>query len=468
MDELRRKLLQGAAAGAVTGASSFIPMFSAVAQTATATGTSVIVIGAGVAGLAAARRLTREGFAVTVLEGRNRIGGRVWTDVTDGVPMDVGAGWIHGPDGGNPIATLAAEAKARTFITNDDSITVTGVSGNEVTESTFGAGRKKFEASLAAVATRMKRAIPDESLATALGIVDPTVLTDLLSLFHLSYDLEFDSGGWLETLSARNYSDDSKYPGKDVILPNGYKAIPELLAKGIDIRLNTQVTAISHSDTGVVVTAGGMTFNSDYCIETLPLGVHKANRVRISPPLSAEKKASINVLGMGQINKVFMIFDKAFWPTDTQYFGWQSPVRGRFNYFMNYRTFSDFNCLVTFGLGQQGAYVESLTEAQLIQEITPILKTIFGSSATAPRRAIRTGWNSDPFSLGAYSFAAVNSSSQDHVTLAKPSGSRLLHAGEHTHELYRATVHGAFLTGEREARRIIAARSNGTNRPKRR
>jgi monoamine oxidase len=112
--------------------------------------------------------------------------------------------------------------------------------------------------------------------------------------------------------------------------------------------------------------------------------------------------------------------------------------------------------------------VESLTEAQLIQEITPILRTVFGSSATAPRRAIRTGWNSDPFSLGAYSFAAVNSSSQDHVTLAKPSGSRLLHAGEHTHELYRATVHGAFLTGEREARRIIAARSNGTNRPKRR
>jgi hypothetical protein len=54
--------------------------------------------------------------------------------------------------------------------------------------------------------------------------------------------------------------------------------------------------------------------------------------------------------------------------------------------------------------------------------------------------------------------AAVNSSSQDHVTLAKPSGSRLLHAGEHTHELYRATVHGAFLSGEREAMRIIAAR----------
>ena len=150
------------------------------------------------------------------------------------------------------------------------------------------------------------------------------------------------------------------------------------------------------------------------------------------------------------------------------YFGWQSPVRGRFNYFMNYRTFSDFTCLVTFGLGQQGAYVESLTEAKLIQEIMPILKNIFGSSATAPRRVIRTGWNSDPFSLGAYSFAAVNSSSQDHVTLAKPSGAKSLHAGEHTQALCPATVHGAFLTGEREATRIIAAGSNGTNRPNRR
>jgi monoamine oxidase len=187
----------------------------------------------------------------------------------------------------------------------------------------------------------------------------------------------------------------------------------------------------------------------------LPLGIHKANRVQISPPLSAEKRASINTLGMGKINKVFMLFDKAFWPTDIQYFGWQSPVRGRFNYFMSYRTFSNFNCLVTFGLGEQGAYVESRSEAQLIEEISPILKTVFGSEATVPQRAIRTGWNNDPFSLGAYSFAAVNSTPQDHVVLAQPSSSRLFHAGEHTHELYRATVHGAFLTGIREADRVL-------------
>lgn len=457
MDELRRRLLLGAAAGTLAGTGALTPMSSANAQTTNAKRTSVIVIGAGVAGLAAARQLVRAGFVVTVLEGRNRIGGRIWTEVVDGVPMDVGAGWIHGPEGGNPIATLATEAKARTYLTDDDSISVSGAGGSDATESTFGIGLNKFKTAIAAVATRMEQSIPDEALATALGIVAPNVLTDPLSVFHLSYDLEFDTGGWLETLSARSYSNDSKYPGKDVILPDGYKAVPELLASGIDIRLNTSVTAISHSDNGVVVTAGGMTFNADYCIETLPLGVHKANRVQFSPPLSVSKKASINVLGMGQINKVFMIFDKSFWPADTQYFGWQSPVRGRYNYFMNYRTFSNFNCLVTFGLGQQGAYLESLTEAQLIEDITPVLKTIFGSSAVAPRRAIRTGWNSDPFSLGAYSFAGVNSTSQDHVTLSNPSGSRLFHAGEHTHELYRATVHGAFLTGEREAKRVISA-----------
>ena len=71
--------------------------------------------------------------------------------------MDLGCRTC-GPDGGNPIANLATKAKARTFITNDDSTTVTSVSGDDVTEPTFEVGRRKFGASLATLAIRMKEA----------------------------------------------------------------------------------------------------------------------------------------------------------------------------------------------------------------------------------------------------------------------------------------------------------------------
>lgn len=455
-NELRRKLmLSSVLSGA--GAGVLLPSGEASAQATSPKRTSVIVVGAGVSGLAAARKLARAGHNVTVLEARNRIGGRVWTDVNDGVPMDVGAGWIHGPDGGNPITALATEAKAGTFLTKDDSVQVFDAKGVDVTTAQFDAGAKKVTALRAVVTSAMNQPVADTSLASALTAADPTALTDPLSNYILNSSIEFDTGGWLEALSARNYFNGDKFPGKDVILPAGYKAIPELLAKNLDIRLNTVVTGITHSDTGATVTSGAATFNADYVIVTIPLGVLKANKVSFSPALSAEKQASIGRLGMGQINKVFLLFDRNFWPTETQYFGFHSQNRGRYSYFVNYRTFSSFNCLVTFGFGQQGAIVENMTESELIADVTPALKAMFGADAPAPRRAIKTTWNNDPFALGAYSFAAVNSTAQDHVTLAEPSGSRLLFAGEHTHEVYRATVHGAFLSGEREANRVIAA-----------
>ena len=455
MDELRRKITLGAALGATATVGNLASLGTAGAQSAPARRTSVIVIGAGIAGLAAARKLARAGHVVTVLEARNRIGGRVWTEVNEGVPMDIGAGWIHGPDGGNPITALATEARATTYMTNDESVQVMGATGTDVTAQQFPAGKTKYDGLLAAVTTAMAGSVPDRSLASALTAADATALTDPFSTYLLTSTLEFDTGGWLEALSARNYFNGSKYPGKDVLFPAGYKAIPELLARGLDIRLNSPVTNISHTDTGATVTAGGATYTADYCVVTIPLGVLRANSVTFSPALTSEKQAAMNRLGVGQINKVFMLFDNAFWPTGTQYFGWHSPIRGRYSYFLSYRTFSNINCLVTFGFGEQGAAIEAMSEAQIIADVTPAVRTVFGEAAVAPRRAIRTGWNNDPFARGAYSFAGINSTAADHETLAAPQGSRLLFAGEHTHELYRATVHGAFLSGEREADRIL-------------
>jgi monoamine oxidase len=83
-----------------------------------------------------------------------------------------------------------------------------------------------------------------------------------------------------------------------------------------------------------------------------------------------------------------------------------------------------------------------------------VLRGIYGRSIPDPDRVVVTRWGSDPFSLGAYSSISPGASGKDYDTLAEPIGDRVFFAGEATSRSYPATVHGAFLSGEREARRI--------------
>lgn len=415
----------------------------------------VIVVGAGMAGLSAARRLVDAGIPVTVLEARNRIGGRVVTDRgVDGIPMDLGAGWIHGPDGDNPITPLAGSAGAKTFITDDDSIIVFDADGRNVTNAQYAEGERRYEDILKSVRKKFDGETRDLSLLSAIQSIDPSVLNDPYVMFLISSTLEFDTGGWIETLSAQNYEDDEKFPGADVILPSGYDAVPLLLARGLDVRLNHAVNEIIHEANGVTVRTIKGDLTADYAICTVPLGVLKAGGVRFSPDLPAEKKLAIKTLGMGRINKVFLQFDQPYWPLDKQYFGYHSPERGLFNYFLNYRTFSPHNVLVTFGFGQRGAELEAMSERDIVETATANLRKMFGAKVSRPMRILVTRWNGDPYSQGAYSFAATGSGHETHLALAEPVG-RLFFAGEHTHEKYRATVHGAFLSGVREADRLL-------------
>jgi len=453
--ELRRDFLKKTAAASLLSLAGTMPKLAAAADRK-----KVIVIGAGMAGLAAAKKLTEAGLTVTVVEAKANVGGRVYTERSvDGIPMDLGAGWIHGPDPSNPIVGLVP-AGTTTYQTDDNSIRITDANGNDVTATQFGSasttGSSRYSALIASVRTYAAAAAADLSLADAIKAVDPTAMSDPYLLYPLNSTLEFDKGGWLEAFSAKNFSDDEKFPGKDVLFPTGYDAIPKALAKGLDIRLSQPVTAISYSASGVTVTTAKETLTADYAICTATLGVLKAGSIAFSPALPAEKLGAISRLGMGQINKLFMVFDSAFWPIDLQYFGYHSPIRGRYSYFLSYKKFVDVNCLVTFGFGQQGGELEKMTNDQLIADVMPSLTKVFGASAVAPKKVFLTRWNSDPYALGAYSFAGVGSGFDDHVLIAKPVD-RLLFAGEHTHEKYRATVHGAYLSGIREADRILAA-----------
>jgi monoamine oxidase len=111
---------------------------------------------------------------------------------------------------------------------------------------------------------------------------------------------------------------------------------------------------------------------------------------------------------------------------------------------------------VAFTSGSFARQMESLPDDQVVSALMRVLRTMFGPNVPDPTGHLVTRWASDPFAQGTYPFPRVGARGDDHVILARPVG-RLLFAGEATHPLQNGFVHGAYLTGLREAQRILRA-----------
>jgi len=195
-------------------------------------------------------------------------------------------------------------------------------------------------------------------------------------------------------------------------------------------------------------------FTAKHVICTLPLGVLKSNSVQFNPTLPASKLGAINRLQMGSVNKILLVFPSTFWDVNTQYFGYCPDTRGQYPYFVNVKKFMNLNALMTFALGDYGLTIEGQTDAQIQTDVMNTLRLMFGNNIPAPTNILVTRWGADPFAGGCYSSAALGSTRADFTEFENSIDDKLFFAGEHTHNEYRATVHGAFLSGEREAEKI--------------
>ncbi|MDB5082198.1 MAG: monoamine oxidase [Chloroflexi bacterium] len=417
----------------------------------------IIVIGAGIAGLAAARYLQDRDFEVIILEGRGRTGGRIWTDNSLGVPLDLGAAWIHGVDG-NPLTDLAQASGIKTMPTNFDALEIFGPDGTELSEeqasqtaTNFNKIRKQLE--------QLKEAADSQvSLAAALAKLpaDPNLSPILQRALRwtLFSDIENDFAADLAELSLLAWDEDKGFRGDDVIFPGGYRQITDGLAKGLDIRLNQVVTGIEYDSKGVRVTTNQGVFSGSRVVVTLPLGVLKKGGVKFTPALPGPKLQAIQRLDMGVMNKIALKFPKRFWAARTHRLGLLKEKGGKDFEFWNMEVYNGQPVLVGLAAGSYARSLEQLTKAEVVSQAMSDLKVIFGPATPAPLEAVVTRWFADPFSYGSYSHVPPGASFNDYKALAAPVGERLFFAGEATAADYPATVHGALLSGQREARAI--------------
>ncbi len=200
---------------------------------------TVLIVGAGIAGLAAARTLQDRGVAVTLLEARDRIGGRVWTshDWPD-APVDLGASWIHG-ETGNPLTALADASGATRIKTDYDNGILFDTNGGIISDANADALDAFFREVLSDALNLAKSGDSVfEALQRSLLWVNLSAEERKAVVHSINTTIEHELAGSFTELDANNLDDaEGGFSGSDVIFPNGYSTLTDHLALGLDVRL---------------------------------------------------------------------------------------------------------------------------------------------------------------------------------------------------------------------------------------
>jgi len=438
----RRQLLQGLGAGAVLAG------VGAHAQTrAAAAAPEVLVIGAGGAGLVAAKELTAKGVSVLVVEARDRIGGRAVTDGSLGVPWDRGCSWLHASNV-NPWMDYARRSD---FEIQPDRFAREIYDGARRMDGAETAGYRavteRVERELARAGARGLD-IPAEAAFTQQTLADPW------------YPMAMDElTGW-EGVEPANFSalDSHQYDedGEDYLVPRGLGALVAHYAKGVEVKLETPVTRIRWGGRGVTADTAAGPVTARVAVVALPSAIIAEGSVIFSPHLPAEVLQAHHDLPLGILEKIALRFKRNIFPSESTEFLRTKRDDGRG---LGYLTrHSGENVCVAFARGRLARDLEARGEAAAIERALEELTAMLGGEVRKHfDKGAATAWASDPYARGAYSYC-VPGRYGARALLTRPVGARIVFAGEHTEQAAYGTLHGAYRSGVRaaaEARRLL-------------
>ena len=417
--------------------------------------TGVVVIGAGISGIAAAEHLKSRGVDVLVLEARDRVGGRIHSLTSEtGHVFEIGAGWIEGTEE-NPLVGLAEKLNLPTQSDDGENTIWFDAAGRKMPADATEKIGSHFEGWVSHLETLRATQRTDVPLETALesyaaaAEMDNEAKTGLH--FSLATEIEADYAGDRSELSLQHFDSDRGRGDESLIVPDGYDQIVKRLASKLDIRLKERVRVIDSRRDGISVETENLKVEAQQAIVTVPLGVLQAGTIRFRPELPERKRRAMQALKMGTLHRTYFIFKEAFWSEGVHTF----YHVGAWPAFINMQFYNGQPALLAFHGGKAGRRLDAMGDAEIGREGMAILRKLFGEKIPEPAQVIASHWEQDSLSRGTYSFIPVGATPSDYDAMAEPVGGKLYFAGEATNRKDPATVHGAYLSGKREGRRIL-------------
>ncbi|ODQ81382.1 hypothetical protein BABINDRAFT_160727 [Babjeviella inositovora NRRL Y-12698] len=463
----------------------------------------VLVIGAGISGIKAAAELHKQGIDCLVLEAKNVLGGRIYTDRSTDTPYDIGASWFHDCLDNPLFEKYQKELKNQAgsgFFFDDGPMAVITEKG--YIDETFAKLKPVSEEIVAYIALTYSQnpekpdvslhAIIQEYLAAYGHLLTPVqrqYSPQLARFFELWFGASWDM------LSAKECCE-MAHAGRNAFVTNGFDTVFQNELKEFpvaQIRKNTVVHGITKTDFGVRVAARsngeGVVFSCDYLIVTIPQAVlslpsSQPNSVKWTPSLPHRIVSTFQKMSVASLGKIVLEFDSVFWDksldrflclsspetisvkaprlsmkgdprtitVDTNPKPWSYPIL-----FVNYHAVAGKPALLAIIAAPLTQHVETASAEKIWEIMQPMVAQLSKvADPPKPKRILTTKWTQDPYALATYSSAEPGDLPQDEaISLLNEGYGNIRFAGEYTIVYGNGCAHGAWMSGLREATWVI-------------